>query len=508
MGLSHAVLVGGGGLLDGWASVGGGVGMIRELSLADIDFRFIGGVVPQILTISFLLLISSSMSLTALKAASKSDLDTAEEFKNVSGGNLLCSAVCSPPGYTDVVASTLYKEFGASSRWMPLASSAVCLLVAVMGGWIIGYVPKVLVGATVFLFAFQTLYEWMYENVRSFTLTDYAIVCSILGTVIFAGFMQGMAVGIILTVLLFVFRYSMISAIHARHTLRGYRSSVERSASSNLILDREGSHVIVYSLRGFLFFGTANTVLDTISDDPRVKSGRFKAILMDMKRVTGVDVSALNTFVQIKKICDSADVKLVYSGVSAEMIPKIKALDAVSEMNGQTLIFEETDFAVEFLEELLLKDHRSKSSDRTIGDFLTEILDDENKTRILSAALTRIECKAGEVLFEQGAPDTNLYIVESGTLSANLVMPSGASKRVKKFRPGSLIGELSAYLSDKKRTATVIAMEDSVLYCLSAEKLAQMDGDLELAVCIHELVAKSLAERVTYMNRRLMIESE
>ena len=75
-------------------------------------------------------------------------------------------------------------------------------------------------------------------------LTDYAIVCSILGTVIFAGFMQGMAVGIILTVLLFVFRYSMISAIHARHTLRGYRSSVERSASSNLILDREGSHVI------------------------------------------------------------------------------------------------------------------------------------------------------------------------------------------------------------------------------------------------------------------------
>ena len=94
--------------------------------------------------------------------------------------------------------------------------------------------------------------------------------------------------------------------------------------------------------------------------------------------------------------------KLVYSGVSAEMIPRIKALDAVSEMNGQALIFEETDFAVEFLEELLLKDRRSKSSDRTIGDFLTEILDDENMTRILSAALIRIECKAGHVLFEQG----------------------------------------------------------------------------------------------------------
>jgi len=61
-------------------------------------------------------------------------------------------------------------------------------------------------------------------------------------------------------------------------------------------------------------------------------------------------------------------------------------------------------------------------------------------------------------------------------------------------------------LSDKKRTTTVIAREDSVLFCLSAEKLAQMDGDQKLAVCIHELVAKTLAERVTYMNRHLMIE--
>jgi SulP family sulfate permease len=300
----------------------------------------------------------------------------------------------------------------------------------------------------------------------------------------------------------------MISAIQSRHTLRQFRSSVERSASSNLILDREGSHVIVYTLRGFLFFGTANTVLDTISDDPRVKSGRFKAILMDMKRVTGVDVSALNTFVQIKKICDPADVKLVYSGVSAEMISRITALDAVSEQNGQPLIFEETDFAIEFLEEMLLGDYRVKTSDRTIGNFLAEIFDDENKIRVVSAALVRIECKAGEVLFKQGAPDTDLYIVESGTLSAHIEGASGTSKRVKKFRPGSLIGELSAYLSDQRRTATVTAREDSVLYCLSADKLAHMEDKLELAVCIHELVAKSLAERVTYMNRRLMIESE
>jgi SulP family sulfate permease len=66
MGYSHAELVAGGWLFEVSDSDGGAVGMIRALSLADIDFRFIAGVVPQILTIVFLLLISSSMSLTAL----------------------------------------------------------------------------------------------------------------------------------------------------------------------------------------------------------------------------------------------------------------------------------------------------------------------------------------------------------------------------------------------------------------------------------------------------------
>jgi hypothetical protein len=57
-----------------------------------------------------------------------------------------------------------------------------------MGGWIIGYIPKVLVGATVFLF---------------------------------------------------VFRYNMISAIQSRHTLNDFRNSVERSASNRLTLEFE-----------------------------------------------------------------------------------------------------------------------------------------------------------------------------------------------------------------------------------------------------------------------------
>jgi SulP family sulfate permease len=80
-------------------------------------------------------------------------------------------------------------------------------------------------------------------------------------------------------------------------------------------------------------------------------------------------------------------------------------------------------------------------------------------------------------------------------------------KRVKKFRPGSLIGEMSAYTPDRRRTATIVADEESVLYHLTSEKLARFDiEDMKLAASIHELVARTLGGRIAYMNRRLFLE--
>ncbi len=155
---------------------------------------------------------------------------------------------------------------------MPIISSLVCVVMAIFGSTIIPWMPKLLVGATVFLFAYQLFFEWMYENVRGFQPIDFAIVLIILCTVIFVGFMPGIGVGVLLALLLFVLRYSMISAVQGQYSLASYRSSVERSQSSNLVLDEHGGECLVYSLRGFLFFGTANAILDTIRDDAQVSA--------------------------------------------------------------------------------------------------------------------------------------------------------------------------------------------------------------------------------------------
>ena len=93
-------------------------------------------------------------------------LDTSAEIADMGAGNVLCAAIASPPGSTDVVASTIYEEFGASSRWMALTTAAVCVVMAMFGSHIMPWMPKLVVGSTVLLFAWQIFYEWMYQNVR------------------------------------------------------------------------------------------------------------------------------------------------------------------------------------------------------------------------------------------------------------------------------------------------------------------------------------------------------
>jgi CRP-like cAMP-binding protein len=66
---------------------------------------------------------------------------------------------------------------------------------------------------------------------------------------------------------------------------------------------------------------------------------------------------------------------------------------------------------------------------------------------------------------------------------------------------------MSSYTSDRKRTATIIANEPSVLFHLPANTFDGLDAqDSRLVSSIHELVARTLGTRITYMNRRLIQE--
>jgi SulP family sulfate permease len=337
---------------------------------------------------------------------------------------------------------------------------------------------------------------------------DFAIVCIILGMVIFVGFLVGVLAGVVLTLLLFVMRYSMISAIQGAYSLSDFRSSVERPSAANQELDQHGGGALIYTLRGFLFFGTANAILARIKHDLNSIGKPNASVLLDFKRVTGIDISALKTFAQLRGACELMGAHLFYSGVRDGVEDKIEELGAVSIVDGAPMFFTEMDFALEYMEEQVLGSVVAEGRQKGVREHLEGILPEREKVELLLAALRRVECPAGQALFSQGDPDTGFYILESGSMSAYLKGAKGR-RRVKKFGPGALIGEMSAYTADHLRTATVEADADAVLHYLSLERIAELDtGNSQLAAVIHELIARTLGSRMSYMNRRLLVELE
>jgi SulP family sulfate permease len=88
-GQSMQDLVDQGWLFDIPAETGGAIGLLKSLSFSQIDTSFVLSVVPQILTIAFLALLTQSMSLSAMMASGKHDLNTSSEIEDLGAGNVL-----------------------------------------------------------------------------------------------------------------------------------------------------------------------------------------------------------------------------------------------------------------------------------------------------------------------------------------------------------------------------------------------------------------------------------
>ena len=148
-------------------------------------------------------------------------------------------------------------------------------------------------------------------------------------------------------------------------------------------------------MRERAFVPAVHGLLDTIRDD-HVRSGRYRLLLLDLKRVTGMDISALNTFVQIKSICAASGVQLLYSGVNPDIRESLLMLDAVSVEHGAPLLFEDADYAVEYMEDVLLAAHSGEAEQHSIEEYLSQIFGDRQKVDLIVDNMARVQLAAGE----------------------------------------------------------------------------------------------------------------
>lgn len=117
----------------------------------------------------------------------------------------------------------------------------------------------------------------------------------------------------------------------------------------------------------------------------------------------------------------------------------------------------------------------SDFSDQVLVQHLKRILPDVEPQAIdlLRHHLQWVELPAGEVLLRQGDPGDSMYLSISGRLRVTARDDAGTERVLREMGRGEVIGEMSLY-TDQPRSATVVAIRDSVLVRLAKPEFVKL----------------------------------
>jgi CRP/FNR family transcriptional regulator, cyclic AMP receptor protein len=120
------------------------------------------------------------------------------------------------------------------------------------------------------------------------------------------------------------------------------------------------------------------------------------------------------------------------------------------------------------------------------------VLSETDRRELLSVCRRR-RFGRGDVVFWQGDPGLTIHLVERGSFAARVTTPMGQSIVVNVFRRHDVFGELALVAPDRRRTATVVALEASESLELDRRDFEDLSRRL---TSFNRLLVTALARRV------------
>jgi len=480
---------------------GGVADSIKWLSLTSIDWRVVLQARDEIAALILVCTIGASLSTTALEIGAEVELEPNHELRAHGLANLASALVGGLPAFTLAGPSLTYLRLGASSRLMPSLRALLTLALGIAGLSLLGFVPKIVVGTLLILFSFGLVDEWLLRARHRLSLTDYIFVLIIAGIIELAGFLPGVGAGILIAVADFLIQYSKLNVIKAELSGRYYRSDVERCVRAENILREAGERVITFEIQGFIFFGTAIALLERIRASVRASEQKVDYIILGFANIDGLDAAAHFALRKLNTFAKGQNISLLFSGLTSGTV---KALQAANVLDKQrSLCFPNTAMAVEYVENRLLKPFGEDENSISAEDALIAVVGERDKAIVLMPYFKFHNIQAGDEVFREGDDADFSVLLVRGNLSAHLDLGDGRSVRLRKFLPGTLMGEMALY-TGRKRSASLVADTDATIGVISGESIVQLNRDQPaIAAEFHQMAARLMANRIMSMNAML-----
>ena len=491
------------GLLFGGMSEGGLWPVFQPADLAYVDWAAVALQIPQILALVLVTLLCTVIYLSSFELAAGRELDWNREFRAAGHASVIAGLGGSPAGCMSFPTTMLSHQLKTETRLTGVVAALVAGSVLFTGDVFVELIPISLLGGILLFFGIGMLDEWLVRSRKRLPRTGYAILVLIFVTILLLGFPEGVGVGMAITTVLFAARFGRVDPIEAEFTARERPSHRTRSIANRAVLLAEGERVRAYRLRGYIFFGSAYTVVERLKrslggDSPPA------CILLDFGAVSGVDFSTVNALCGFIRATHDAGVWVALSavpencrvGLGRNLPPPVYA----------DLLFEaDADRAMERCEDLVIAAHRSAlHKEEGIVDPLLEHFSGDIEGHLdrlilfvdmahkLQEWLEVREYEAGEALVAKDAPQEGLQLLLTGRASEY----DADGARLRQCGPGDAVEPRGAFGTHVATTAMVADEPCRTLMLTPAvcRRLEESQGQLMLELYRYLLTAEPRAK--------------
>jgi SulP family sulfate permease len=329
------------------------IGAGRHLELAPtlfssmaskVDWGSVLSVLPSILAVVFISVLTCLLTCSGLETELDIDSDLDHELRIQGTANLVAAAAGGFIGLISVGTTRAAYASGATSRMVGLLTGFVCLVVLLSGVSFIDYVPRFLVAGLQFELGAEVLWMWCFASRNRMPLSEWLLVIGIVAVAIWFGFMAAVLCGVAGGCVLFALKVSRIDVVRRVYSLDERSSSVVRSQHEIDILAKNGSRTKIIELTGFIFFGSAYQLLNTVQ---LLLPSKPYCLILDFTHVTGGDSSTTIVLTRLTKWLRREGTLLIFAGLSQRILTLLRKAQVI---DGSIMVVADRETALEFAE--------------------------------------------------------------------------------------------------------------------------------------------------------------
>ena len=460
--------------------------------LAAVDWHEIVGHAPELVALIPVTAICLLLGLNGIEAATGRDVEVDRDLQTNGIGALACGVLGGVLAITSVSRTVLAYNMGVRGRGAGIIAALTCGIVPLALPNVLGFVPRFVLGGLLIYAGFGMLQQWLIRSRQRLTWSEWLTVVAVLAVAVRFGLIAGAFSGLLLGCATFAVIYSQSSPIRARYRGEAARSRVDRSITEEARLAVQADTLLVLHLQGFVFFGTANRMVEEIRREITRLPGVLRHILLDFSNVEGLDGSALAGFERLERVAAADAIVVAFVAMDDGVA---RRLAGSGFPGGPRRVFATLDEALEWRESTVFADIADIAA-QPLSALLAAEFDDPEATSAFLATLDVVEFTAGDVILQQGDLSNELLFIEEGWASVAIRFHDSNAMRVRAFGVGAMLGEIGFCLG-LPRTATVKAEAPCRMLKLTREMMDDFEGRLpSVALAIQRAVLRRVSRRL------------